>query len=265
MITVVVGAPGVGKTHWIRERLSDVSPQSLGCYIALDNPIDSASLAAEFPDISVIQVSVAQGGLASALDQLRETAQSDRLTYLEVSDPADITVLEQQLTGLPCWRVLVRGHRSPEEITAKDWGRIEPGWANAIWDGGRLVPVSASLKRWRSTFTGALFDPASLDTAWQELTAGAYGPVQRAKGLFELADGRLFQIDFVAGWPSSYSELKRSTAAHPSDRFSTIEVVADSLNWEIVTDTLHHCQLSEAAIAYYQDQLKLSLGEAVAP
>jgi hypothetical protein len=255
MITVVVGAPGVGKTHWIRERLSDLSPQAVGYYIGLDNPIDSASLAAEFP-----AVSVTQDGLALALAQLPETAQSDRFTYLEINDPADLAVLEPQLTGLPCWRVWVRG----TDTQTESWGGIKPDWADAIWDGGRSSSGSASAKRWQSTLGDAIFDPASLDTTWQELTAGAYGPVQRAKGLFELVDGRLFQIDFVAGWPSSYSELKRSTATDRSDRFSTIEVVADSLNWEIVMDTLHHCQLSEAAIAYSQDQFKL-LGEAVAP
>jgi hypothetical protein len=280
IITIVVGAPGVGKTHWIRERLADISPRTLVSYIGIENPIDAASLAAEFPDISVSQISVSQisvgqvsgsqvsgsqEGLTVALAQWTEAAQSNRLTYLEINDPTDLAVLEPQLTGLPCWRVLVQSDGKQDAVLTASWGGLAPDWADAIWDGRHLTPGAQGNNRWRSAFTEAVFDPASLDTAWQELTAGAYGPVQRAKGLFELVDGRLFQIDFVVGGPSSYSEVKRSGFTHPADRVSRIDVIADSLNWDIITDTIRHCQLSEAAIAYYQDQYKLLLGETVAP
>ncbi len=39
-----------------------------------------------------------------------------------------------------------------------------------------------------------MLDPASLDVLWYELTHGAYGMVQRAKGIFDLADGGLFTL-----------------------------------------------------------------------
>ena len=57
---------------------------------------------------------------------------------------------------------------------------------------------------WQAPLTGQVFDPPSLDTFWQELTQGAYGRVQRAKGIFELADGQAFHFDFV-GSPARHS------------------------------------------------------------
>lgn len=47
-------------------------------------------------------------------------------------------------------------------------------------------------------------------TTWilQELAQGAYGRVQRAKGIFELADGQAFHFDFVSSLPgTAYTEL----------------------------------------------------------
>ncbi len=43
---------------------------------------------------------------------------------------------------------------------------------------------------------------------WYELTQGAYGTVQRAKGIFDVTDGRSLYFDFVAGLSkTTYLEL----------------------------------------------------------
>ncbi len=254
MITVVVGASGVGKTHWIRTQIAQLLPQELGCYVGLDNPIDAASLSSEFPRLSIAQ------GSRLPLDQIARAEQSNRPIYLEISDPMELAALEPELRELDCWRLLIQSPGVDQDL----WNGIEPSWADATWE-GRRTTAQSGIRRWRSTLTKSVFDPASLDTTWQELTAGAYGPVQRAKGIFELVDGRFFQIDFVPGWPSSYSELtERPVLDDQPDRFSAIEIISDSPNWDIIVDTLNHCQLSEAALAYYREQSNQLLGEVIA-
>jgi hypothetical protein len=64
-------------------------------------------------------------------------------------------------------------------------------WADQATEGQVLSPIP-SQDLWRSPLTSQVLDPASLDVLWYELTHGAYGNVQRAKGIFDLADGRAF-------------------------------------------------------------------------
>jgi G3E family GTPase len=97
---------------------------------------------------------------------------------------------------------------------------------------------------------------------WYELTNGAYGTVQRAKGVYDLADGRSFYFDFVAGHEKKYQELNLPLwlEGRP-DRFSGMEVIGINLDREAIGDTLRDCCLSDEAIAYYQAQTKQSLME----
>ena len=56
-----------------------------------------------------------------------------------------------------------------------------------------------SVQVWQLSLFQTVLDPASLDIFWAEITAGAYGKVDRVEGFFNLADGRGFQFRFVAG------------------------------------------------------------------
>jgi len=113
---------------------------------------------------------------------------------------------------------------------------------------------------WQAPLTGQVFDPPSLDTFWQELTQGAYGRVQRAKGIFELADGQAFHFDFVGSLPgTAYTELPlpRWLEGRPH-RFSGLEVVGQGLEEGAITATLKDCTLSDSLLAPHQASLQTS-------
>jgi G3E family GTPase len=85
--------------------------------------------------------------------------------------------------------------------------------------------------------------------------------VQRAKGIFDLADGRAFHFNFVAGLPQTETtelKLPRWLKGRP-DRFSGIEVVGENLDQSAIAQALEDCCLEDRAIAYYQQQIRDSL------
>jgi len=106
-----------------------------------------------------------------------------------------------------------------------------------------------------------VLDPASLNTFWYELTNGAYGTVQRAKGIFDVADGRSLYFGFVMGLAeTTYLELNLPLWCNGRpDRFSGIEVVGEALDQEAIAETIKACCLEDPVIAYYQQQIKNSL------
>jgi len=109
--------------------------------------------------------------------------------------------------------------------------------------------------------SGQVFDPPSLDTFWQELIQGAYGKVHRAKGIFELAEGQAFHLDFVNSLPgSAYTELNlpRWVQGRPN-RFSGIEVVGQELDEGAIAATLKDCYLSDSLLTAHQATLKDSV------
>ncbi|MEG4446349.1 hypothetical protein QUB47_31550 [Microcoleus sp. AT9_B5] len=68
---------------------------------------------------------------------------------------------------------------------------------STIVEGIAVSGEPEKLSIWRSPASGQVLDPASLDLFWyQEMTQGAYGKVHRAKGIFDIADGRSFYFDF---------------------------------------------------------------------
>ncbi|MCY7393467.1 MAG: GTP-binding protein, partial [Leptolyngbyaceae cyanobacterium CAN_BIN12] len=124
---------------------------------------------------------------------------------------------------------------------------------------------------WRSLLTGQVLDLASLNTFWYELTHAAYGKLHRAKGIFDLADGRSMHFDFVAGLPKpDRPETDRTELDLPlwiegrPDRFGGIEVIGEALDQRAIAQTLTDCCLDDAAIAYYQAQISEALGEEAA-
>ncbi len=111
----------------------------------------------------------------------------------------------------------------------------------------------------RSILTGQVIDGASLETFWYELTHGAYGKVQKAKGIFTLVDGRVLQLDFVAGLPKDAPEitpetittelpLPHCTKGRP-DHFSGLEIIGFNLDRAAIAQTLEDSCLDDQALA----------------
>lgn len=129
-----------------------------------------------------------------------------------------------------------------------------------------INPVTDQPQNIRSILTGQVIDSASLETFWYELTHGAYGKVQKAKGIFTLVDGRVLQLDFVTGLPKDSLEtipetittelpLPPCTKGRP-DHFSGLEIIGFNLDRAGIAQTLEDSCLDDQAIAYYQAQIQ---------
>jgi hypothetical protein len=252
-IILVAGLAGAGKTTWIRQQIEhrarSVAYLSLGSQSA---PIDATYLAAEFPHLTVLS--------DEQLVEFLAGSNHDKDLYIELGFQIDLASLvlpqvsiEQHSNASPkCHRVAVL----PSGVDSTDWDH----WATQIVPGMGSPMTLQSPHLWRSLLTGQVFDPASLNTFWYELTHGAYGKVQRTKGIFEIIDGRSFYFDFAIGLPDSvYAEmpLPRWLEGRP-DRLSGIEILGENLEPTAIVQTLKDCCLEDSAIAYYQQQLQSS-------
>ncbi|QKD83113.1 GTP-binding protein [Thermoleptolyngbya sichuanensis A183] len=282
LLTLVAGPPGIGKTTWIRQQIA-AAGQPAG-YLNLGAgavPLDGTYLAAELPNLFLWEE-------ADLLDW--ELDERSCPLFVELGFQIDPSTLSLPRVAA-CRRVAVL----PPAATQTEWH----DWAEEVVVGGMGVSLLAMvsseaqvLDLWRSPLTGQVFDPASLDTVWFELTHGAYGKVLRAKGLFDVADGRAFYFNFVNAFvnataaptatsspsPSLSSDLSATdlSAAPPTTdyteldlprwlegrptRLSGVEVLGIGLDQRAIAQTLKDCCLDDEAIAYYQQQLKASLG-----
>jgi Cobalamin synthesis protein cobW C-terminal domain len=244
-IIAVAGAAGVGKTNWISQQLSTASQTPLYfCPQTSDTPIDSTRLAAGFPQLITLA-----DEQASQLPQLDE----DVVAYIEVGFHLSLETADLILAGLNVHKIAIVIPDSADT----EWHH----WADTVKIGQALFSTTPQ-DLWRSNLTSQVLDPASLDVLWYELINGAYGSVQRAKGIYDLSDGRSFYFDFVEGQESKYQELNLPLwlDGRP-DRFSGMEIIGVNLDREAIGDTLRDCCLSTEAIAYYQEQTKQSLLE----
>ncbi len=248
-LIAVAGPSGSGKTTWMSQFLKDQSrPLFYFCPGLGRYSVDLARISYRFPWVYLVPERNAQQVFASLPDRA--------LVYLELGFHLDLA--SPSLASLPCHRVAVL----PPGLKESDWH----DWADEVIPGNDIaVPDQNKLPElWRSPLTGQVFDPPSLDEILIELTGGAYGAVQRVKGIFELPDGRAFHIDFVEGLSGiEYTELNipRWLKGRP-DRFSGIEVVGWNLEQDTIAQTLLEGCLSDEAIAYYQEQYNaLSLSE----
>jgi hypothetical protein len=249
-ITLVAGPSGSGKTTWIHERLSS---QEAAAYWSLGSAdlVDNRYLSVEFPGLQVLHESPEQ--LLSRA--VFECVSAGLNIYIEIGFHVDLCGLVLPCEADLCQRVVLlpAGVQEPE---------LEQ-WADVRVPSSESYGVVNATQLWRSPLTGQILDPTSLDTFWYELTQGAYGAVQRAKGIFDLVDGRAFYFNYVKGFPNTqYVELKvpRWFEGRPQ-RFSGIEVVGEQFDQKGVASTLGDCGLEDAAIPYYQAQIKASLGE----
>jgi Cobalamin synthesis protein cobW C-terminal domain len=247
LIIAVAGAAGVGKTTWITQQLSR-SGDSLGyfCPKTEATPIDSAHLITEFPQLVVFT--------DEQIDKLRQP-DANTTIFVEIGFHLSLTTAESLLAGLNAHKVAI----VPPDLLTLDteWHQ----WADTV-EAGQAISTTKSKDLWRSDLTYQILDPASIDVLWGELTQGAYGAVQRAKGIFDLSDGRSFYFDFVAGHKNRYRELNLPLwlEGRP-DRFSGLEVIGVGLDRQSIGDTLTECCLSDEAIAYYQAKIKENMLE----
>lgn len=133
-------------------------------------------------------------------------------------------------------------------------------WADTIVSGANAKVNLAVPHLWRSVLTGEVLDWASLQTFWYELIHGAYGKVRRAKGIFDVADGRSLSFNFVAGLAESDSielDLPLWSVGRP-DRFSGIELVGEQLDERAISETLQDCCLDDARSPTISNKFKHS-------
>ncbi len=112
---------------------------------------------------------------------------------------------------------------------------------------------------WQQDLTGQVLDPASLNLFWSELTAGAYGVIQRVEAIVEIVDGSAWRLTFELGTDPLETELpvERWITGRPT-RPSQIEVVGAALDPIGMAASLQACGLSDAILENYQAQLRRS-------
>ncbi|TVQ52565.1 MAG: GTP-binding protein [Spirulina sp. DLM2.Bin59] len=237
---LVAGPPGGGKTHWIREQLL-THPQgsAYGSPSQSGFCLDLAYLESQTP-IQTID--------AAQLVEVAYWAQQ-RPVYLELGFHVDLAALPSFPEVVPCSRIAIL----PPGVALSEWH----SWADDLVVGmGPMVPQLPNQVQ-KSSLTGEVFDPASLDVVWHELTHGAYGRVQRAKGLFNLADGSTFWFSFNAGQPSHFEELPRPRCltGRPAG-LSGIEVMGWDVDAGAIAASLTASCLSDELLHHHQAQLR---------
>jgi len=238
-VIAVSGPSGSGKTTWISQLLNDSPAQAFYlCPGSSNISVDLARIGYRFPQVQVISEDQAQQTLTSLPDLA--------MVILELGFHLDLN--SPLITSLPSHRVAVL----PPNLTDSEW----QDWADEIIPGNDIVvdPASKPPQLWCTSLTGQVFDPSSLDEVLIELTGGAYGNVQRVKGIFEMPDGRAFYVDFVEGLPGlEYTELNLPPwlEGRPH-RFSGIEVVGQNLEQATIAQAFLDSCLSDGAIAQYQ-------------
>ncbi|MDA0864990.1 MAG: GTP-binding protein [Cyanobacteria bacterium] len=237
-LIAISGPSGSGKTTWISQFLKAQStPQFYVCPGLGEISVDLARIGYRFPWVQVIP----EAQLKAVLADLPEQA----TVYFEWGFHLDLG--SSFLAGLPCQRIAVL----PPDLAQSEWH----AWADQVVVGNPVAaPANGHLPEiWCTPLTGQVFDPPSLDALLIELTGGAYGQVQRMKGIFEMPSGQAFYVDFVEVLPGmEYTELNIPPwlGGRPS-RFSGIEVVGWGLEQEAIAQTLIDGCLSDAALAQY--------------
>lgn len=245
IITVVAGLPGVGKTSFIRQHIPKSKPAVYFSPGTGNVPIDQTCLATDFPDLKIIT----DGQESLLIEYLANGA----VAYIELGFYLELNTMSPLFDTIPSSRIAI----IPPGTKNSEWHQ----WANQIIEGFAIESNINNCQIWRSPTNGQVIDQASLDIFWyQELTAGAYGEIMRAKAIFDIADGRAFYFDFVPGKETIYQELNlpRWLKGRP-ERFSGIEVFGHNLNQKALAESLQDCCLPETAILAYQQQVKETL------
>ncbi len=225
-VILVAGTPGSGKTTFIAEQLRGDRGRSFYS-TANPVPIDSAWLWAEFPDL----------GLVDAAE-----TEEEGTFWVEVGFHQKLEEVAAQWSAYQPERLALLA----AGVDATPWQE----WGATVQTVPVSLPPLTRPQSWRVPLRGQVFDPPSWHTFWQELTAGAYGTVIRAKAICEVPDGQAWAVDFAWGHPDSRYRvlpLPRWLQGRP-DRFSGLEVVGEHLQTEGLAD----CLLADAVLAQYQ-------------
>lgn len=254
MITVVIGLPGAGKTQWIKKQVSKSKYPVV--YYSPQNqtfPIDVIYLQSEVKDVQVFSY--------TEIDELRYFSHPNSQIYLEIPWHIDLAASETLIETLNYRRVAIF-KESDEDL--KEW----KNWADEV-----IISYSTETNDWQQKIKNLqlqiqqvllseeVLDFPSLETFWRELIQGAYGEVIRAKGIFEIIDGRSIYGEFTQGLPVQDFEplnIPLNLEGRPK-RFSGLEIIGENLDKDTIADTLAEFCLSDQAIAYYQQQVKESL------
>jgi hypothetical protein len=242
-IYLVTGPCGAGKTTWIHQQLTErTEPSAYMCLGADATPIDLTYITATCPQVKPIAAGVSWTQLAEI-----------QPLYVEIAPQLDLAKLQLPVDLESCQRIAI----VPKGLIESEYH----DWATKTLISEvteKNVSLTAS-PRWG--LTGEVLDPASLNVFWDELIQGAYGEVARAKGIFEIVDGRSFYFSFGIGFSDcTYLELPLTPglSGRPT-RFSGLEVVGDNLQPRLIMETLQDCGLDDQALAYYQEQIKSQL------
>lgn len=239
-LNLVAGPPGVGKTTWISQFLKDTSRPLFYLHPGMQDSVDLARIGYGFPFVSVISDNRAAAVLADLPDQAQVFIELG--FHLDLKSPAIATLPGQRIAIVPPGLDSSEWH---------DWAdKVIPGHNDALAETEALPSI------WKSPLTGQVFDPPSLDEVLIELTEGAYGRVQRLKGIFELPDGQAFYVDFVEGLPGiEYTPLKLPhwLQGRP-DRFSGLEIVGHDLAQKTIAQTVVACCLADDVLFQQQRQ-----------
>lgn len=239
-IYLIAGPAGGGKTHWIHQQLR-AHPQA-AAYSAPSQGelcLDFAYLAAHQPLQSLD---------ARQLPELAAWA-CEGPVYVELSFYLDLTALPEFAAVVPCCRIAVL----PPGVALSEWH----SWADDLVVGMGPMVTAMPTQVHKSQLTGEVFDPASLDVVWHELTHGAYGRAQRAKGIFNLADGSRYWFSFGLGQPSYYEELPgpKLIQGRPT-AVSGLTVMGQDLDGGAIAASLTASCLSDELLHHYQAQLR---------
>ncbi|MEA5620317.1 GTP-binding protein [Cronbergia sp. UHCC 0137] len=249
-ITVVAGLTGCGKTTWISQQLQKTTTTDNIIYFspgAGKVPIDQTRIAAEFP-----QVKVFSDGEEMAFYNQLITA---NIAYIEIGFYLELTAIPQILKNIPYQTVAIL----PPHLKDSEYHN----WAKTIIPGADIDTNIFPKQLWRAPSSSQVIDEDSLNEFWYEITHGAYGQINRVKGIFDVADGRSIYGDFVEGVPATdflELDLPRHLEGRPQ-RFSGIEVWGQNLDEFAIRQTLENCYLSDAALRQYQEQVKQILLE----
>ncbi|MEB3224413.1 MAG: GTP-binding protein [Synechococcus sp.] len=246
-LVAIAGQAGSGKTQWLRQQLQG-HPEPITYFAprTVDCAVDRHCLALDFPHWQFLE----EGQELELIGAVEQGA----IAILELGFYVALASGEQLLqtlaaAGYPCQRLAFVS----DQMANSPWH----DWADQIIEVPMPLP-SPEIQVWRSPLRGQVFDPASLNIFWDELTAGAYGNIQRAKGIVEIVDGRAFYLDYVVGMADSlHRELPGETwlTGRP-ERFSGLEVIGTQLDGRQMADTLLDCCLNDELLDYYQAQIR---------
>jgi hypothetical protein len=244
-LILVAGTPGSGKTNWIRSQIESSQPSYFIHIGAEDFPLDAVLLSQSCEQLQVLAD-------LSSLSRLDSAVLDSAVLYVECGYPIEVQSLLFP-EDVAIRRVAVLSPDSPTQ----DW---------ETWADERVVGLQAPIappQLWRLKLSGQILETASLEIFWQELSLGAYGVVDRAKGIFEVSEGIPLLAEYIRGRETiemTELNLARNLAGRP-DRFSGIEVLGTDLDTGAIVETLKLCFLKDDQVVAYQAQVRSALQE----